>query len=73
MLITERDDIKPLLGMHWLREFNWTIRHIEKTTTLADYPGRGETVRQFKKLFKTKRTIKDTEIQIQLKPGHLTK
>ena len=25
MLSTEQEDIKPLLGMDWLREFSWTI------------------------------------------------
>ena len=33
MFITEREDIKSIFGMDWLREFNWTIRLIEKTTT----------------------------------------
>ena len=31
-----REDIKPLLGKDWIREFNLTIRHIEKTTTITD-------------------------------------
>ena len=32
LLITKREDIKPLLGME-VREFNWTIRKTEKSTT----------------------------------------
>ena len=32
MVITEREDIKPLLCMDCLREFNCKRRHIEKTT-----------------------------------------
>ena len=36
ILITEREYIKLLLGIDSLREFNWTIRHIEKTTTITD-------------------------------------
>ena len=36
MLNGEREDIKPLLGMDWLRQFNLTIRHIEMATTLTD-------------------------------------
>ena len=37
MLITEREDIKSLLGMDWLREFNCSIGHIEKC---GSYDGR---------------------------------
>ena len=34
--ITEREDLKPLLGMDWLRDFNWTIQNIDSTTTTTD-------------------------------------
>ena len=27
-LITERDDITPLLGMDWMKKFNLTIRNV---------------------------------------------
>ena len=70
MLINEREDIKPLFGMDWLREFNWTIRHIEKTTTLSDLSERDQTIIQFEKQFKTNQTVKDTQIEVQIKPGH---
>ena len=70
-LITAREHIKPLLCMHWLREFNWTIRHIEKTTTPTDQTERDEIITQIQKLFKRSRTIRDTEVKILLKSGHL--
>ena len=70
MFITEREDIKPLLGMDWLREFNWTIRHIEKTTRITDQSEKDKIITHFEMLFKTNRTIKDTDFKIQLKPGH---
>ena len=57
--------------MDWLRDIHWTIRHIEKSTTPGDQSERDETITQIEKLFNTNRTIKDTEIKIQLKPGHL--
>jgi len=56
--------------MDWLREFNWTMRHIEKPTTQTDQSERDEIITQFEKLFKTNQTIKDTETKIQLKSGH---
>ena len=67
MLITERKDIKPLLGMDWLREINKTPLKIESTTTKMD---QSEKDNKFTKLFKRNQTINDTEIKIQLKPGH---
>ena len=70
MLITEPEDIKPLLGTDWLREINWTIRHIEKTTTPTDQSEKDEIITQFKKLFKTNQAIKDNENKKQIKMGH---
>ena len=67
MLITERQDIKPLLGMDWMREFNWTIRNIQNTT-LTDQSEKEKT--HFEKPFETNRTCKDTKIKIELKPRH---
>ena len=46
MLITEREDIKLLLGMDWLRECNWMIQ-IEKTITLTDQSETNEKKTQF--------------------------
>ena len=71
MLITSREDIIPLLGMDWLRRINLTIRHVKMTTTLIDQSERDEVITQFEKLFKRNRTIKDTEMKLQLKSGLL--
>ena len=69
-MLTEREDIKPLLGMDWPGNFNCTMRHIGKTATLTNQSETDETFTKFQKLFKTNRTIKDTEIKIQLQPVH---
>ena len=53
MLVTEREDIKPLLGMDWLREFNWTIRHIKKTTTTSEQSEKYKIFTHIEKFFKT--------------------
>ena len=68
ILITERADITPLLGMDWMKRFKLTIGKIQ----LAEI-GQSEKERiinKFPDLFENNRTIKDTEIIIQLKPGH---
>ena len=70
MLITEREDIKTLLGMDWLRQFNSMMRNIQSTTTITDQSEKDKEGTNFEKLFKTNRTTKDTEIKIQLKPRH---
>ena len=71
MLITEREDVKPLRGMDWLREFVWTIPHIKKIEARTDQSEREDKNTQFERLFKMNRTNKHTEIKIQLKPHHL--
>ena len=71
MLFTELEDIKSLLGMNWLREFNCTIRRIEKSTTPTNQSERDEGSTQLGKLFKTKQTIKNSGIKVQLRPGHI--
>ena len=68
ILITERADITPLLGMDWMKRFKLTIGKIQLTET-----GQSEKERiitKFPDLFENNRTIKDTEINIQLQPGH---
>ena len=68
ILITERTDITPLLGIDWMRTFKLTIGKIQ----LAEN-NRSEKKRvfaNFRDLFENNETIKDTEIKIQLKPGH---
>ena len=71
ILFTEVKDIKPLLSMDWLGQFIWTIRLIKKSTTQTDQPEGEEIFTQIEKLFKTNKLTKDTEIGIQIKPGHL--
>ena len=73
LLITERENIKPLLGMEWQREFNRTIRHIEKSTTPTDQSERDEKFTEFEKMFETNQTIKNAEIKKPLAPGHTSK
>ena len=70
MLTTEREDIKPVLGMDWLRDLNRTIRHIEKTTTTTDQTEKDKIIRNFEKLWETNQTIKDSDIKEQPEPGH---
>ena len=68
ILITERTDITPLLVMDWMRTFELTIGKIQTTEK-----NQSEKERIFKKLpdlFENNETMKDTEINIQLKPGH---
>ena len=68
ILITERDDITPLLGMDWLKKFNMTIRSIQLDQN--NQSEKKQVIKTFPDLFKNNTTIKDTEINIQLKPGH---
>ena len=68
ILITERTDITPLLGMDWMKKFKLTIGRIQ----LADnnQSEREKVFNKFPDLFKNNETIKDAERNIQLKPGH---
>ena len=68
ILITERTDITPLLGIDWMKNFKLTIGRIQ-----LHEPNQSEeekVIKKFPDLFENNRTIKDTEINIQLKPGH---
>ena len=67
-LITERNDITPLLGMDWMKKFKLTIGNIR--TEENNQSERKRVIEKFPDLFKNNTTIKDTEINIQLKPGH---
>ena len=69
MLIIEREDTKPQLSMDWLQGFIWTERNIESTRTTTDQSEKDKNT-SFAIFFETKRTNKDTEIKLQLKPGH---
>ena len=65
ILITERTDITPLLGMDWMKTFRLTTGRIQ----LAE-----NNQSEKENLYRNKRyrntRIKDTEIKIQFKPGH---
>ena len=67
-LITERTDMTPLLGIDWMKKFKLTISKIQ----LADnnQSEHEKVFNKFPDLFENIETIKDTEINIQLKPGH---
>ena len=69
--LSERENIKPLLGMDQLRVFLSTIWHIEKTTTITNQSKKNKIITIFQKFFKTNGKTKDTEIKIQIKSGHL--
>ena len=67
-LITERTDMTPLLGMDWMKNFKLTIGKIQLAKT--NKPEREKVFNKLTDLFEKNETIKDTELNIQLKPGH---
>ena len=68
ILITERTSTTPLLGMDWMKKIKLTIGKIQ----LADnnQSERERVFNKFPELFENNETIKDNEINMQLKPGH---
>ena len=68
LIIIERNDITPLLGMDWLKKFKLTIGNIKLDENNQSEKKR--IIEKFPDLFRNNTTIKDTEINIQLKPGH---
>ena len=68
ILITGRNDITPLLGMDWMKKFKLTIGNIR--TEKSNQSEKKRVIEKFPDLFKNNTTIKVTEINIQLKPGH---
>ena len=68
ILITERTDITPLLGMEWMEIFKLTIERIQLAEN--NQSGCEKVFKKFRDLFENNETIKGTEIKIQLKPGH---
>ena len=68
IFITERTDLTPLLGMDWMKEFKLTISKIQLAEN--NQSEREKVFNKFLDLFENNETIKDTEINIQLKPGH---
>ena len=66
ILITQRSDITPLLGVNWLKQLPITINKI----LLDECTNQSNAIyTKFQKLFETNRTIKNTEVIIQTKPG----
>ena len=68
ILITKRMDITLLVGKYWMKKFRLTIGRIQLTKNTQSEKGR--LFIKFPDLFEKNRTIKDTEINIELKPGH---
>ena len=67
-LIPERNDITLLLGMDWMKKFKLTIGSIRIQDNNQSEKKR--IVEKVPDIFKNNTTIKDTEINIQLIPGH---
>ena len=66
ILITQRNDITPLLGVNWLKQLPITIIKI----LLDEKTSQSENIHtKFNKFFDTNHTIKNTEVKIQIKPG----
>ena len=68
LLITERNDKTPLLGMDLLKKFKLTIGNIQLDEN--DHSEKRRVIEKFPDLFRNNTTIKDTELKIQLKAGH---
>ena len=67
-LVTERTDIISLLDMDWMKALKLTTNRLQLAKN-----SQSERERMFGKiqdLFENNETIKDTELNIQLKPGH---
>ena len=64
ILITERPDITPLLCMDWKKRFKLTIGRIQFAETNQSEKER--VINKFPDLFENNRTIKSTEINMQL-------
>ena len=68
ILITERTDITPLLGMDWMKTIKLTIGRIQLAEN--NQSEKEKIIIGFPDLFENNETIKDIEIKIQLRPGH---
>ena len=67
-MITERTDITPLLALDWMKKFKLTISKIQLAEN--NQSEREKVFNKFPDSFENNEMIKDTEINIQLKPGH---
>ena len=65
ILITQRDDITPLLEVNWPKQLPITIKIL-----LDEHTNQSNEIHTtFHKLFETNHTIKNAEVKIQMKPG----
>ena len=70
ILITEKKNTQPLLGLDWLDKLEIGLQGSRETNIIRNIStnGKGERIfEDFRKLFKTNHTIKDLTIEIQLK------
>ena len=65
--ITERNDITPPLGMDWLKTFKLPIGNIQLDKD--NHSEKRQIIENIPDLFKNNTTIRDAEMNIQLKPG----
>ena len=68
ILIIERTNITPLLGMDWMKKFKLTIGRLQLIEN--NQSEREKVFTKIPDLFENNETIRDTEIKIQVKPGH---
>ena len=68
ILISERTHITPLLGMDWMKKFKLTIGRIQLNEN--NQSEREKVFNKSPELFENNGTMKNAEINIQLKPGH---
>ena len=68
VLVTERTDITPLLGLNWMEKFRLTIGRIKLAENKQSK--REKRFNKFPDLYENNGTKKDTDINIQLKPGY---
>ena len=70
ILITEKKNTQPLLGLDWLDKLEIGLQGSRETNIIRNIStnGKGERIfEDFEKLFKSNHTIKDLTIEIQLK------
>ena len=69
MEILIRTDIKPLLGMDWMRKIKLTIGRVQLVEN--NQSGNEKVFRMFPDLFENNRTIKEAETNRKHNPGQL--
>ena len=62
LLITERTDITPLLGMDWMKTFKFTIGRLQLAKNIQSE--KEKIFGKLQDLFENNETIKDTKINI---------